>query len=64
VTQAVYDVTSTKSLLSDYHSALQALGKSPLCDHFDILAGRFDEDVRAHAVAGLTPMGYRSRCGA
>jgi hypothetical protein len=29
VTQAVYDVTSTKSLLSDYHYALQAQGKSP-----------------------------------
>ncbi len=29
VTQAVYDVTATKSLLSDYHYALQARGQVP-----------------------------------
>jgi hypothetical protein len=30
ITQAVYDPTSTKSLLSDYHYALEARGQTPL----------------------------------
>jgi len=53
VTQAVYDVTSTLSLLSDYALALERGEASAVTHRAHLLALRFTQDARVHEMARI-----------
>ena len=52
VSQAVYDVTATKSLLSDYALETGRRGAGPGADRRHVVAVRLGEDAGVHEMAG------------